>query len=555
MSALPSTSTSHSKFSSIFNVALEKYNRKTKQDLAKHPLLPRIQSCDSPETILTVLREQIPEFNQSQNSDDGLTNWVTPTVNVLYSFSATLGGVVGLAFPPANIIFTGIGVLLLATKDVRASRDKLIDLFNSIERFFQRLEIYTGITPTTAMTNMIVDIMVEVLTILAMATKEVKRGRLQKYFRKLVGNTEIEDSLQRLDRLTREEARMASAESLKVAHNVDAKVMGVDDRVRDVEGKVEDVQDDVRDVGNKVQNVDGRVQDVQGDVHDIGNKVQYVDDRVQGVNDKLEQVDRNQLRDSLLRWLSPSDPSINHNIASKTHHNGTAQWFFQGEIFNEWKSTGSFLWIHGKPGSGKSIICSSIIQDIMALRDAGTASMAYFYFDFRDVDKQRLHNLLPSLLIQLSAWSDPCCDILSRLYSAHGRGAQKPGERAMVECLKEILNAQGPTYIILDALDECPKTSTIPPPREEVLDFVDELVGLQLPNLHICVTSRPELDIQAVLEPLTARPVSLHDETGQQEDIANYVASIVNSDRRTRRWRKEDKDLVIKTLTEKADGM
>src|SRR6266852_6553479 len=94
MSAVPSTS--HPNFASIFNVALEKYKRKTKQDLAKHPLLPRLQSCDSPEAILTVLREQTPEFNQSQNIDDGLTNWVTPTVNVLYSFSATVGGVVGL---------------------------------------------------------------------------------------------------------------------------------------------------------------------------------------------------------------------------------------------------------------------------------------------------------------------------------------------------------------------------------------------------------------------------------------------------------------------------
>jgi hypothetical protein len=96
MSAVPSTSTSHSNFAPIFNVALEKYKRKTKQDLAKHPLLARLQSCHSPEAILTVLREQTPESNQSQNSDDGLTKWVSPTVNVLYSFSATLGGVVGL---------------------------------------------------------------------------------------------------------------------------------------------------------------------------------------------------------------------------------------------------------------------------------------------------------------------------------------------------------------------------------------------------------------------------------------------------------------------------
>ena len=116
MSAVPSTSTSRSNFSSIFNSALEQYKRKTKQDLAKHPLLPRLQSCDSPEAILTVLRGQSPEFNQFQNSDDGLTNWVTPTVNVLYSFSATLGGVVGLVnitiFPyhivQSNIYFSGI---------------------------------------------------------------------------------------------------------------------------------------------------------------------------------------------------------------------------------------------------------------------------------------------------------------------------------------------------------------------------------------------------------------------------------------------------------------
>ena len=192
----------------------------------------------------------------------------------------------------------------------------------------------------------------------------------------------------------------------------------------------------------------------------------------------------------------------------------------------------------------------------MALRGTGSASIAYFYFDFRDIHKQKLHNMLPSLLFQLSARSDPF-EILSRLYSARDRGKQQASDRAMVECLKEMLvvDAQGPTYIILDALDECPKTSTIPPPRQEVLDLVDDLVCLKLPNLHICVTSRPEPDIQAVLEPLTVRPVSLHDESGQQEDISNYVVSTVESDRRTRRWRKEDKDLVKKTLAERADGM
>jgi hypothetical protein len=183
--------------------------------------------------------------------------------------------------------------------------------------------------------------------------------------------------------------------------------------------------------------------------------------------------------------------------------------------------------------------------------------MAYFYFDFRDVDKQKLCNLLPSLLVQLSARSDACCDKLSQLYSVHDRGVQKPSDRAMVECLKQMLalEGQGPTFIILDALDECPITSSIPSPREEVLEFVDELVSLLLPNVHICVTSRPEHDIRVVLECLTEHPVSLHDESGQQEDIADFVSSFVRSNQRMKRWREEDKNLVIKTLSEKADGM
>jgi hypothetical protein len=185
------------------------------------------------------------------------------------------------------------------------------------------------------------------------------------------------------------------------------------------------------------------------------------------------------------------------------------------------------------------------------------ALMAYFYFNFRDVDKQKLQNLLPSLLIQLSTRSDPCCDILSQLYSSHDRGVRKPSERAMIESLKEMLSVkvQCPTYIIMDALDECPITSSVPSPREEVLELVDELTSLRLPNLCICVISRTELDTQTILEPLTLHPVSLHDESGQKQDIADYVSLFVHSDRRMKRWRDEDKELVIRTLPEKADGM
>ena len=205
------------------------------------------------------------------------------------------------------------------------------------------------------------------------------------------------------------------------------------------------------------------------------------------------------------------------------------------------------------------LISSTIIQDVKALCEAGEASMAYFYFDFRNANKQGLRDLLLSLLTQLSARSSLCCDILFELYSVHNSGKEQPSDNDLTKCLKDMvtLSDQHPIYLIIDALDESPNTSGIPSPRERVLQLLQELVDLRIPNLHICVTSRPEIDIQDVIAPLTSLRVSLHDQSGQKNDIVDYVKSIVysNSEPIIRRWKKEDKDLVIEVLSERADGM
>jgi hypothetical protein len=117
------------------------------------------------------------------------------------------------------------------------------------------------------------------------------------------------------------------------------------------------------------------------------------------------------------------------------------------------------------------------------------------------------------------------------------------------------LPGQGPIYIIVDGLDECPNLSGTPSAREEVLELIEELVDLKLPNVHLCVASRPEMDIRVVLEPLTSLKISLHDEIGQKEDINDYIKSVVRSDRSMRKWKEEDKQLVIDTLSDRADGM
>jgi hypothetical protein len=191
------------------------------------------------------------------------------------------------------------------------------------------------------------------------------------------------------------------------------------------------------------------------------------------------------------------------------------------------------------------------------MHSAGLATMAYYYFDFRDVKKQDCYGLLSSLVSQLSAKSDSCSNVLSKLYSDNSNGLQKPDIDALKQCLANMLTlpGQGRVYIIVDALDECPNSPGTPSAREDVLEFVKEIANLKLPNVNLCVASRPEMDIRLVLEPLTTLKISLHDEIGQKKDIAEYINSKVRSDADMRRWNEKDKQLVVDTLSGKADGM
>ena len=225
-------------------------------------------------------------------------------------------------------------------------------------------------------------------------------------------------------------------------------------------------------------------------------------------------------------------------------------------------------------GAGKSIIwydslsiaranvlmllaSSAIVEDIRTLQRSGLASLAFFYCDFRDDQKKDLRGLLSSLLVQLGGQSDAYSTILSDFYVTHGRGSQHASDSELLGCLRDMLSlpGQATAHIVINALDECPVTTGLPSPREKVLGLVEELVNFHLPNLCICVSSRPEADILSVLEPLASCSISLHSESGQVQDIAEYVKSVVHTNREMKRWKAADKQLVIDVLIKKADGM
>jgi predicted AAA+ superfamily ATPase len=103
-------------------------------------------------------------------------------------------------------------------------------------------------------------------------------------------------------------------------------------------------------------------------------------------------------------WLSAPDSSTNYHKAIKLHQPGTGQWFLDSEEFKKWKKdNASFIWLYGIPGCGKTILSSTVLQNVLesSEEDIGQA-VVYFYFDFTDPQKQDPELMIRSLISQLS---------------------------------------------------------------------------------------------------------------------------------------------------------
>ena len=233
-----------------------------------------------------------------------------------------------------------------------------------MEYFFLRLEKYIKVRPTAAMRNIIVQIMVEVLSILGIVTKEIGQGTMsassridlspkvdlcaEKFFKKLVGRKDVEDALQRLDQLTQEEARMAAAETLTITRGVDKRLQGVDHKMGSViKGELE-----LRQLAPESQHLTWLgVKDTGIAIQEVANQVGHLK-RSSSSNlitaDDLTSLPVHELRKDLRSWIAPPDPSVNLKTASGAHHEGTASWCTKGITVTNWRKSGSLLWIHGK---------------------------------------------------------------------------------------------------------------------------------------------------------------------------------------------------------------
>jgi len=193
-STVQATSSTSSTFSvQLITNALVDYSKITGIDLSKNPFAAAIESANTPREILELLQDREKAFKDYREGNRRLISCLSPAVNVIQAFSAILGEAVSLVpFPPAKALFVGIDVLLSAASGVTSSYDALLALFSRLGNFLKRLEVYTKIPPTPMMMDLVIEIMAELLSVLALATKQIKQGRFKKFVKKLWGKDEIQ---------------------------------------------------------------------------------------------------------------------------------------------------------------------------------------------------------------------------------------------------------------------------------------------------------------------------------------------------------------------------
>ncbi|KAG9854462.1 purine and uridine phosphorylase, partial [Aureobasidium melanogenum] len=251
-------------------------------------------------------------------------------------------------------------------------------------------------------------------------------------------------------------------------------------------------------------------------------------------------------------WLSPPDHNINQIAALTKRHDGTGQWFVKGELFTAFKEGKvPFLWLSGIPGCGKTILSSSIIEDLQHNSLVASAVLLYFYFDFSDVRKQTLDNALRSLLWQVTNRGGSSFREVEKLYESCNDGQNQPPTQSLIRALESVLQATGRVIIVLDALDECTT-------RPDLLQWLAEISAKNSSGTQIIATSRKEYDIEDAFAKWLTNDVMLSiQQLEVDQDIQAYVHARIRSDPDLQRWR--SKPLVQKQIEEelmkKAQGM
>ncbi|KAG9692899.1 purine and uridine phosphorylase, partial [Aureobasidium melanogenum] len=264
----------------------------------------------------------------------------------------------------------------------------------------------------------------------------------------------------------------------------------------------------------------------------------------------IQELRLNHQQEKIISWLSAADPSTNYTNALEKRHPESGLWFIHGKAFEKWKrQPKSFLWLHGIPGCGKTVLSSTIIEHLKS-NIKPDQPLLYFYFDFNDSNKQTLEKMLLSLAVQLYQGQPETRHVLDHLWETHSNGNQHPSKQSVSAVLLEMFRELNNTSVVLDALDE---SST----RSALLDWLESIHKAGC-SVRILVTARREESIESALQGWM-QPENRIGIQGDDvdDDIRAYVGHTVRNSKDLDRWQsRPDVQVEIESeLVEKADGM
>ncbi|KAM0074821.1 hypothetical protein ACKRZS_013130 [Fusarium odoratissimum] len=302
---------------------------------------------------------------------------------------------------------------------------------------------------------------------------------------------------------------------------------------------------------NKVE-AERKLKDV---IEMVSDKVDDISATVNHTYGYLQNAQERERFNTIVKWMEAPDVSSNLNKALDTRQEGSGQNLIQGEVYRTWKSQlNSFLWLHGIPGSGKTILSSTVIEDLQT--GSSHHAVIYYYFDFSNSQKQTFENALRSLICQLYSKFENARTFLNVLHDTCKNGQEQPSMNSLQAVFAEMARSIGELWIVLDALDECSTDER----SARVLPWVKGLSNSEQFNTHIFVTSRPELDIE---KGITAwernKYATLLANKLIAEDICAYVKAKVRNpqSKLMERWKQRDDILneIETVLLKKANGM
>jgi Cdc6-like AAA superfamily ATPase len=269
----------------------------------------------------------------------------------------------------------------------------------------------------------------------------------------------------------------------------------------------------------------------------------------------VDRLHLNNHQHEIIKWLHPLDPSKNYYKALEQRQEGSGLWFLQNNVFAKWKKQrNSFLWLYGIPGCGKTILSSTIIEDLE--RTLPHKPLLYFYFDFNDEGKQILKGMVQSLMSQLYSKCGDTFEKLDFLFSSCEDGRRQPPCESLCKTFLHMIEQVNEVWIILDALDEC--CTRKGPPTEGLLSWMKEVLNSEQRSVHLLVTSRPEQDIKSgIMEFAHNDDIVPIQSSLINDDIRAYIRTRVRKDNGLKRWRlhPEVQNEIETRLMEKANGM